>query len=201
MTSTTAPHAQPDPRPLAEERLSPFVRVTLRRWAKWYAGGAELFWPFTDLVIRLFVAQAFFRSGMIKAMDWDTALYLAANEYPVSWLDPTSAAVIGLGIELVGPLLLVAGLFTRPVALAMAALTLVSQAVYVPTTTNLVVSAILLWLALAGPAAFSLDRALAAGVRDSALPLARPVIMAGDWLREHAAPVFMLAIRVWLAAA
>lgn len=201
MTSVTGGDNPSPAQPLAEERLSPFVRVTLRRWAKWYSGGAELFWPFTDFGIRLFVAQAFFRSGMIKAMEWDNALYLATNEYPVSWLDPTSAATIGLSIELIGPMLLVIGLFTRPAAAAMAALMLISQAVYVPTTTNLMLGAILVWLAISGSAALSLDRAIAAGVRDSPLPFARPAIMAGDWLRDNAAPVAMLAIRVWLALA
>ncbi|MEM9500445.1 MAG: FAD-dependent oxidoreductase [Pseudomonadota bacterium] len=187
--------------PLQEERLSPFVRVTLRRWAKWYSGGAELFWPFTDVVIRLFVAQAFFRSGLVKVTDWDTAVYLATYEYPVSWMSPVNAAMTGLAIELIGPVLLLLGFFTRPAALAMAALTIVSQAVYVPTTTNLIVSAILVWYVLQGPAAFSIDRLVAAGAKQSALPLSRPAVVAGEWLRAEVAPVMMAAIRLWLALA
>lgn len=201
MTSLIGQSKLPEPQRLAEERLPPFVRVTLRRWSKWYSGGSELFWPFTEFTIRLFVAQAFFRSGVVKAMDWDKAIYLAANEYPVTWLEPSSAAAIGLTIELGGAVLLVLGLFTRPAAFALAALTLVSQAVYVPTTTNLMIGAILFWLVLAGSAAFSLDRLLAGGVRDSALPFARPAITFGDWLTEHAAPAGMLVIRVWISIA
>ncbi|MEN0001482.1 MAG: hypothetical protein AAF940_11415, partial [Pseudomonadota bacterium] len=60
--------------PLQEERFSPFVRVTLRSWTKWYLSGTELFWPFTDVAIRFFVAMWFLRSGLVKAADWDTAL-------------------------------------------------------------------------------------------------------------------------------
>jgi len=187
--------------PLQEERLSPFVRVTLRRWAKWYSGSAELFWPFTDIAIRVFVALAFLRSGLVKATDWDTAVYLATNEYPVSWMEPTQAATVGLAIELIGPVLLAFGFFTRPAALAMAALTIISQAVYVPTTTNLIVSAILIWYVVHGPATFSLDRALASGLKQSALPLARPAISASEWLRENIAPALMAATRIWLALA
>lgn len=187
--------------PLQEERLSPFVRVTLRRWAKWYSGGAELFWPFTDIAIRVFVALAFFRSGIVKATDWETAVYLAANEYPVTWMEPIQAASVGLAIELVGPVLLVLGFFTRPAAVAMAALTIVSQAVYVPTTTNLILSAILIWYVVHGPATFSLDRALSAGLKQSAFPLARPAISITESLRENLAPIFMALVRLWLAVA
>lgn len=186
---------------LQEERYSPFVRVTLRRWAKWYLGSAELFWPFTEVAIRFFIALHFLRSGLVKALDWDTALYLAANEYPVSWMEPVTAASLGLAIELVGPVLFLIGLFTRPAALAMAALTLVSQAVYIPTTTNLVISAMLIWYLFHGPGAFSIDRALALGMKQSALPLARPTILAWEWSREHLAPVVMLGLRVWLGVA
>ncbi len=187
--------------PLQEERLSPFVRVTLRRWAKWYSGGAELFWPFTDLAIRFFVALAFFRSGLVKATDWDTALYLATHEYPVTWMEPTQAAVVGVVIELLGPFLLLLGFFTRPAALTMAILTIISQAVYVPTTTNLILTATLIWYVVHGPATFSLDRAIAAGLKRSALPLARPAINLSEWLRENVAPILMALIRVWLALA
>ena len=136
------PSGQPNPMPnaphkrLQEERFSPFWRVTVRRWTKWYLEGTETFWPFTDLIIRFFVALWFLRSGLVKAADWETALYLATNEYPVSFMSPANAAAIGLGIELVGPVLLLLGFFTRPAALAMAALTLISHAVYVPTTPN-----------------------------------------------------------------
>ncbi|MBV7260160.1 FAD-dependent oxidoreductase [Erythrobacter crassostreae] len=186
---------------LQEERLSPFVRVTLRKLAKWYSGGAELFWPFTDLAIRFFVAAWFLRSGIVKASDWDTALYLAANEYPVTWMAPYDAAATGLAIELIGPILLLAGFFTRPAALAMAMLTIVSQAVYIPTTTNLMVASILIWYVVSGPAAFSLDRVLASGLKHSAMPLARPTVRLGEWMRERLAPVLMMLTRIWLAVA
>ncbi|KWV93214.1 FAD-dependent oxidoreductase [Erythrobacter sp. YT30] len=198
MTSAVADAQSDGARPLQEERFSPFIRVTLRRWTKWYAGGTELFWPFTDITIRFFVALWFLRSGLVKAADWETAVYLAANEYPVSWMSAHNAAATGLAIELIAPLLLIAGLFTRPAALAMAALTIISQAVYIPTTTNLIVSAILIWYVIHGPAAFSIDRALASGFKNSALPLARPVVAAGEWLRDNAAPALLAIIRIWL---
>lgn len=183
---------------LQEERYSPWMRVTLRRWTKWYLEGAETFWPFTDLSIRFFIAMWFLRSGLVKATDWDTALLLARVEYPVSWMSPETAAITGVAIELVAAVLFLAGFMTRPAALAMAALTIVSQAVYIPTTTNLIVSAMLIWYVFHGPAAFSVDRVMASGFKTSALPLARPTILAWDWSRDHLAPVFMAATRIWL---
>ncbi len=183
---------------LQEERYPPFVRVTLRRWSKWYLDGTEKFWPFTDVIIRFFIGMWFLRSGLVKAADWETAVFLAANEYPVSWMDPVTAATTGLAIELIGPVLLILGFFTRPAALAMAALTIISQAVYVPTTTNLIVGAMLVWYVFHGPGALSLDRVLASGLKSSALPLARPTIIAWDWLRAHIAPIIMALIRIWM---
>ncbi|MEL6487516.1 MAG: DoxX family protein, partial [Pseudomonadota bacterium] len=183
---------------LAEEKYSPFIRVTVRRWAKWYLDGTETFWPISDLVIRFFIGMWFLRSGLVKAADWETALYLAANDYPVSWMSPANAALTGVTIELVGPVLLIAGFMTRPAAIAMAALTIISQAVYVPTTSNLIVAAMLAWYSVAGPGALSLDRVLASGFKTSALPFARPAIIAAEWSRAHLAPILMALIRLWL---
>lgn len=193
-----APAPVPHSEKLQEERYPPFIRVTLRRWTKWYLEGTETFWPFTDLAARFFIAMWFLRSGIVKVSDWDTALYLAANEYPVSWMSAHNAALTGVTIELVGPILLILGLFTRPAALAMAALTIVSQAVYIPTTTNLIVIAMLVWYVFHGPATFSVDRAVALGFKSSALPLAKPAVQASEWSRDRLAPVVMALIRVWL---
>ncbi|MEO1730422.1 MAG: FAD-dependent oxidoreductase [Pseudomonadota bacterium] len=186
---------------LAEERYSPFVRVTLRRWVKWYLDGTETFWPFTDLAARFFIGMWFLRSGLVKAADWDTALTLATYDYPVSWMSPADAALLGVSIEIIGPILLIAGFMTRPAAAAMAALTIVSQAVYLPTTTNLIVIAMLVWYVFAGPAALSIDRAIASGLKASALPFAGTASRLAEWSREWIAPVVMALTRIWLGVA
>src|SRR5882724_6469667 len=56
--------------------------------------------PVVDLIIRITLAQIFFVSGVVKLADWSTALYLASNEYPVSWMNHVTAAYLGIGIEL-----------------------------------------------------------------------------------------------------
>ena len=182
-----------------QDRLPPFLRVTARRWVKVYRGISAMSWLFTDLVTRLMIAQAFFRSGLVKLADWDTALLLATYEYPVSWMAPQNAALAGILIELIGPVLLVIGFQTRIASLAMAALLVVSQAVYVPTTSNLFLIALLGWYAVAGPGPLSFDRLLSRGLKASALPLARRAVELGEALGRYGAPLWMLAVRLWLA--
>jgi putative oxidoreductase len=72
-----------------------------------------------DLAIRLEVAQAFFRSGLVKVRSWDGTLYLFHNEYRVPLLPPELAAWLGTLGELALPPLLAAGLATRFAALSL----------------------------------------------------------------------------------
>lgn len=184
---------------LQEERLSPFLRVTLRIWVKSYRSIIALISPFFDLLVRLFVAQTIFRSGLVKLSDWDTALTLARFEYPVSWMTPETAALVGVTIEIVAPILLLFGLFARGAALAILTLLAVSQIEYIPTDLNLWLIAILGWYVLRGAGGFSFDRAVAGGLGDSALPFARPVMRVFRFLTDKAAPAWLLAVRIWLA--
>lgn len=72
-----------------------------------------------DLAIRLEVAQAFFRSGLLKVRNWDGTLYLFHNEYRVPLLPPDLAAWLGTFGELLFPPLLAIGLATRFAALSL----------------------------------------------------------------------------------
>ena len=195
--TTNAVAAQPA---LQEERLSPFFRITMRVWVKTYRSIITLINPFFDLLVRFFVAQAIFRSGIVKLSDWDTALNLARLEYPVSWMAPETAAVVGVLIEVIAPILLLFGLFTRGAALAILSLLAVSQIEYLAIDLNLWMIAILDWYVLRGAGAFSFDRALAAGLGGSALPFARSVTLFCQFLTAKLAPLWLLAIRLWLAA-
>jgi len=62
---------------------------------------------------RLYVAQAFFLSGLTKLRDWDTTLALFQDEYHVPLLPPELAAYMGTCGEIALPVLLVAGLTGR----------------------------------------------------------------------------------------
>ena len=62
---------------------------------------------------RLFVAKAFFWSGLTKIRDWDITLALFQDEYKVPLLSPELAAYAGTAGELVLPVLLALGLGGR----------------------------------------------------------------------------------------
>ena len=118
-------------------------------------------WPALDLVLRLALAQSFFVSGLLKASNWPNALYLATNEYPVSWLSPVTAAYTGVTIELLGASLLAVGLMSRYAALSMLILTLVIQFSYKALDAQLFSAALLGWYVLHGAGSLSLDGRLA----------------------------------------
>lgn len=73
--------------------------------------------PLAFLLLRAWVAWAFFKAGYLKITGWDTTLYLFENEYAVPLLSPLYAAYFATFIELVMPVLLVIGLLARPAAL------------------------------------------------------------------------------------
>jgi putative oxidoreductase len=75
--------------------------------------------PAGDLVIRLWVANVFLKSGLTKIAGWDSTLFLFSNEYHVPLLPPELAAYLGTFAELCFPVLLALGLGTRFSALAL----------------------------------------------------------------------------------
>ncbi len=158
-------------------------------------------WPALDLVVRLWLAQVFFVSGVLKAADWNNALYLAANEYPVSWLDPVLAAWIGVAIELGGAIMLAAGLGTRLAAAAMLILSLVIQFNYLAFDTQLFWAALFGFYVVHGAGPISLDSSLARGLADSALPFGAALLRAARRTYALLSSPFMLALRIWLAVA
>ncbi|MDN3608734.1 DoxX family protein [Vibrio ostreicida] len=72
--------------------------------------------PLLLLFCRLWVAWVFFNSGLTKIASWDSTLYLFEFEYQVPILPWELAAYIGTAAELILPVFVVLGLFTRPMA-------------------------------------------------------------------------------------
>jgi putative oxidoreductase len=99
---------------------------SLRLWYDPAAAWLAVFGHVVDLAIRLEVAQAFFRSGLVKVRNWDGTLYLFQNEYRVPLLPPELAAWLGTAGELVLPPLLAVGLATRFAALALTVVNVVA---------------------------------------------------------------------------
>src|SRR4029077_19980939 len=164
------------------------------------------FGPLLDLFIRLWLAQNFFVSGMVKAASWNTALLLATYEYPVSWLDPRTSAVTGLAIELICPPLIALGLFTRLAAIPLFILSLVIEFAYKPLPENLFWALLFGLMILRGPGALPIERLLGPAVLSSALPFAgtaRRVLKAVDRVGRSLGPLaqrLMMAAFLWAAA-
>ena len=136
-----------------------------RLWSSIERCAAALAWlqPAAQLAARWYVASVFFRSGLTKLRDWDTTLALFADEYHVPLLNPTVAAFMGTGAELVLPVLLVFGVFGRFAALGLTLLNVVAvlSLMDVPDAALMghvfwgcLLIALLLW----GPGRWSVDR-------------------------------------------
>lgn len=156
-------------------------------------------WPLIDLAIRLWLAQAFLVSGVLKAGNWETALLLAREEYPVPWMDPVTAAYTGVSIELIAPVLLALGLATRFASLSLLLLTLVIQQYYLALDVQLFWAWLFGWYLIRGAGPLSLDRMLARGLANSAVPFAASVLGLAGWISGHAGPLYGLGLRLWLA--
>jgi uncharacterized membrane protein YphA (DoxX/SURF4 family) len=141
--------------------------------------------PVVDLLVRLALAKAFFAPGMFPG--------IGAADFPTAW--PMIIA------QVIGPVLMAIGLLGRPVALLMLVLTLRAQFSGAAQEEHLVWAALFGWYVVRGPASLSLDRLLSKGMKHSPLPLATLAIAAGDWVNHAIGPLYVLAIRLWLAAA
>jgi putative oxidoreductase len=80
--------------------------------SKW--GGSLL-----GLALRIYVGWQFLKAGFVKIGDWEGTLSLFVDEYKVPLLPPELAAYMGAGGELVFPVLLIIGFFSRPAALGL----------------------------------------------------------------------------------
>jgi putative oxidoreductase len=87
----------------------------IERVLGWLQAGAHVL----ALAIRVYVAQVFFRSGLLKIGNWEGTLYLFENEYRVPLLPPEAAAWVGTFAELFFPVFLALGLAARFAATAL----------------------------------------------------------------------------------
>jgi len=109
--------------------------------------------------LRFAVATVFWNSGTSKLPSWDSTIALFTDEYKVPVLPPEIAAYMAATIELTTPVLLVLGLFTRPTAAVLLAMTAVIQIFVYPLAwpTHIQWTAMLLVLLARGPGRLSLD--------------------------------------------
>jgi putative oxidoreductase len=127
--------------------------------------GLDFLAPLGDLVLRLWVADAFFRSGLTKIQSFDTTLLLFSEEYQVPLLPPDVAAYMGTFTELFFPILLAIGLGGRFAAIVLFVFNIIAVVSYPSLMAagieqHQVWGIMLLVLVLRGPGKLSLDHFL-----------------------------------------
>lgn len=81
------------------------------------AGLAADLGPIVLLLMRIWVAVAFWRAGVVKIADPESTRMLFESVYHVPLLAPDVAAFVGTWVELIVPWFIVLGLLARPFAL------------------------------------------------------------------------------------
>ena len=119
------------------------------------------------LVARAATFVVFWRSGSVKLDDWAGTITLFEDEYKVPLLPPTIAAYMATAMELGGSSLVLVGLGTRAVTLALLGMVTVIQLLVYPEAwpTHIQWLAFMLILVARGPGAISLDALLCRGKR------------------------------------
>ena len=117
----------------------------------------EYFLPLLILTIRLWMARIFLHAGLAQASGWSTTLALFKYEYQVPYLNPVLAAYLAMTTDLISPIFLVIGLFTRLSAFSMLIMTSVIQLTYLQLTEHYYWGMLLSTLVLFGPGKISID--------------------------------------------
>jgi putative oxidoreductase len=110
------------------------------------------------LVIRLWLAQIFFNSGLLKAQSFSSAVFLFEYEFDLPLIPPGVAAYAAMGAELVLSVLIAIGLAARPAAVGLFMMALIIETLVYPGTQEHYYWMMLFALiAFYGPGRFSLD--------------------------------------------
>jgi putative oxidoreductase len=128
--------------------------------------------PLAFLLLRAWVAWAFFKSGYLKITGWDATLYLFEYEYSVPLISPLYAAYLGTFIELAMPVMLMIGLMARPAALALFVFNIMAVISYpdldpAAASDHHAWGVVLLLLATAGVGRWSSDQWLSSRIKAS----------------------------------
>ncbi|MBK8175436.1 MAG: FAD-dependent oxidoreductase [Rhodospirillales bacterium] len=152
--------------------------------------------PLLDLFVRIWLAQGFFASGLLKTINWPATVYLYTAEHPLPGVAPDLAASLGTGIELICPLLLLVGLATRAASLPLLASLAFLHFTYKAVDADVYQMLLLGVLAVRGAGPLSLDHAIAPNLVASALPFGRSYQRLGAWLHRRALPFALLVVRL-----
>ncbi|MEQ1790531.1 MAG: DoxX family protein [Rickettsiales bacterium] len=117
--------------------------------------------PLLLLGLRLWMAHAFWVSGMVKIDDFENTIALFRDEYKTPFLSPELAAIFATSFELSCPILLVIGFATRLATLPLLAMTAVIQLTYAQNIEHFYWALLLGTILVSGAGKISLDYLIA----------------------------------------
>jgi putative oxidoreductase len=131
----------------------------------WLVHGLEALLPLFDLSVRLYLANIFWKGGMVKLSSWLSTVMLFTMVYDVPVLPPEIAAYLSTAIELGGSFLLAIGLAGRWAALSLFGLNIVAALSYGQLSEAALQEAfywgiLFLYFVLHGPGRLSVDALL-----------------------------------------
>ncbi|HEX3350280.1 MAG TPA: NAD(P)/FAD-dependent oxidoreductase [Acetobacteraceae bacterium] len=145
--------------------------------------------PLVDLLVRVWLAQLFWSGGSAGLEDQSPSLAM----------HPVPMVVLLSFVRFVLPLLLVLGLATRVAALPLLVLSLSAWRAHPGLDAPLLWALLTGWYVTTGAGAISLDRVIARGIYDTALPLAPAAGRFLAALTRAARPVALLLLRCGIA--
>lgn len=155
--------------------------------------------PLFDFIIRIWLAQSFFRLGILKSANAEPTVWLFTFVQPIPGVAPETAAAFLTSIELVAPILLLLGFSTRLAALALMFSAALLHKAYPAAPDHLYTLLLLALIVARGPGVISLDSKFFPSLVSSALPLTGLARQIGTGLSKYVGPLYLAALRLWLA--
>ncbi|MDG1906177.1 MAG: DoxX family protein [Arenicella sp.] len=116
--------------------------------------------PVANLWARIYIGLVFFRSGQGKLIDFEETIEFFADDWALPFLSPVPAAYLATAGELILPVLLILGLFTRVGALGLLVMAAVIQFFVMPLNEHYYWMIIMALLVGQGGSKLSLDHLL-----------------------------------------
>jgi NADH dehydrogenase FAD-containing subunit/uncharacterized membrane protein YphA (DoxX/SURF4 family) len=160
---------------------------------------ADLAAPFVDLLIRAWLAQLFWMTGLAALTDWPLAILQVKGFTIAMAMQPGHVAALLTAVRLVMPPLLLIGFGTRLAALPLLMISL--TALHATPLPDVPLLWVLLtgWYVTIGAGSLSVDRIIARGIYDTALPFAPAVGRFAASLSRAARPIALLLVRTGIA--
>jgi NADH dehydrogenase FAD-containing subunit/uncharacterized membrane protein YphA (DoxX/SURF4 family) len=153
-----------------------------------------------DLLIRFWLAKAFLLGAAVAmVMGTPPSMTLATPLNRV--FDAVIASPIGAVVQILCPILLLLGVASRIAAIPLLIQACLLQGPQGPSPLHLFWAVLLGWILVHGPGAVSLDALVGRGLVSTAIPGARRVGGAFDWVGRRISPVYLLVLRLWAATA